>query len=168
MHDAESLSLQTLYTEHHGWLVQWLRRRLGNKDSAMDLAQDTFVRVMTKSDIPALKEPRVYLSVIAKHLLADHYRHNSLEQAYLDGLAALPEPQHPSPEARAIMLETLSAIDRMLDSLPEKVRCALLLSQLEGMRYEAIAVQLGVSLRTVKRYMEQGFEACLLAIHEQQ
>ncbi|WZB75780.1 sigma factor [Achromobacter insuavis] len=39
--------LKTLYAEHHGWLRSWLRRKLGCPEQAADLAQDTFLRVLT-------------------------------------------------------------------------------------------------------------------------
>ena len=40
-------ALHRLYSEHNGWLKGWLRVRLGNAADAADLAQDTFIRVMT-------------------------------------------------------------------------------------------------------------------------
>ncbi|MNW03931.1 putative RNA polymerase sigma factor FecI [compost metagenome] len=49
----------------------------------------------------------------------------------------------------------------MLDSLPAAVRRAFLLSQLEGLMYDASAARLDVSLASVKRYMKQAFLACL-------
>ena len=52
----------------------------------------------------------------------------------------------------------------MLDILAPKARQAFLLSQLEGLGYAEIALQLQVSERTIKRYMAQGFECCLLAM----
>lgn len=36
---------EALYTDHHGWLKNWLSRRLGNAADAADLAQDAFVRL---------------------------------------------------------------------------------------------------------------------------
>lgn len=165
---AETASVRSLYVEHHGWLVQWLRGRLYNNDCAQDLAQDTFLRVIRGCSLDQIKEPRAYLSVIAKRLVTDHFRRRSLEQAYLSALAVLPEQQHPSPEARALILETLTQIDAMLQTLSGNARRAFLLSQLEGMTYQDIAKHLAVSVRTVTRYIDQGFEACLLALHEQQ
>lgn len=43
----QSLSVETLYSEHHGWLQNWLSRRLGCPSLAADLAQDTFVRLLS-------------------------------------------------------------------------------------------------------------------------
>ena len=50
------------------------------------------------------------------------------------------------------------------DSLSDKARRAFLLSQLEGLTYDEIALRLEVSTRTVKRYMALAFEQCLLAM----
>ena len=69
-----------------------------------------------------------------------------------------------SVEARAILLETLEELDSLLDELPAKVRTAFLLSQLEGLSYEDIAAQMQISVRTVTRYMAQGFRQCLLVM----
>ncbi|MBA4288641.1 MAG: hypothetical protein C0439_06645 [Pseudomonas sp.] len=59
-------------------------------------------------------------------------------------------------------LETLQALDELLDGLPRPVRRAFLWSQLEGLGYREIAERLQVSERTVKRYMAQAYEHCLL------
>lgn len=160
---ASSLSIaETLYRSNQGWLRDWLRRRLNCSDSAADMAHDTFVRVLLKPEaLPHLREPRAYLTTIAKGLLHDHWRRRSLERAWLDALASLPQELAPSPEERLAVLQTLQQIDALLDGLAPKVRTAFVLSQLEGLGYAQIAQRLDVSERTVKRYMAQGFEACL-------
>lgn len=151
----------TLYSDHHSWLQGWLGKKLGNTFDAADLAQDTFTRILASRDITGLHEPRAYLTTVAKGLLINWYQRQALERAYLDALAILPEPEVPSVEQRYIILETLHEIDRMLDALPSKVKHAFLLSQIEGMKYEAIAQQIDVSLISVKRYMKQAFLHCL-------
>lgn len=159
--------LHRLYAEHNGWLNGWLRRQLGCNQRAADLAQDTFVRVMTKDqDVGAIREPRAYLHTIAKGLLINHWRRRQIEQAYLDALALQPEPVAPSPESQALIVETLLQVDAMLAQLPAKVRSAFLMSQLQGMTYAAIAIELGVSERMVKKYMAQAMLHCLLLVAE--
>jgi len=174
--DSSMQHVQSLYS-HHGWLLAWLRRKLGHVSGnaeAADLAQDTFVRIIvahkreqcgvqsSEQTMQALREPRAYLTTVASRVLFNHYRRLSLEQAYLQALDQLPEIHAPSPEERLLILETLNEIDAMLQALPGQARSAFLLSQLEGMSYADIAVKLNVSLRTVKRYMAQAFEECIM------
>lgn len=156
-------TLHDLYRDHRGWLEGWLRRRLGNRCDAADLSQDTFLRVLASSQrIADLQEPRAYLLTVGKRLLSNFYQRRSLEQAYLAALASMPEECVPSPEQRWLLLETLQALDELLDGLPRTVRRAFLWSQLEGLTYQQIAERLHVSERTIKRYMAQAYEHCLL------
>jgi RNA polymerase sigma-70 factor (ECF subfamily) len=149
------------YADHHGWLLACLRRKLGCVHSAADLAQDTFVRVLAREVTCDLREPRAFLTTVAHGLMVNHLRRRALEQAYLEALAAQGEALMPSPETRAMVIETLLQIDAMLAGLPAKARQAFLLSQLEGLRYAEIAQRLGVSLSMVKKYMLQAVTHCM-------
>ena len=149
---------------HRSWLETWLRRRLGNAWDAADLSQDTFLRVLASAQpLADIREPRAYLLTVGKRLLSNFHQRRSLERAYLDALAHLPEQHVPSPEQRWLLLETLQALDELLDGLKAPVRKAFLWSQLEGLGYAEIGTRLGVCERSVKRYMAQAYEHCLLA-----
>lgn len=154
------------YLAHQSWLLGWFRRKLPVTDQAADLVQDSFVSIITRSNeaLSDIREPRAYLTKVAQCILANYYQRQSLEDAYLSALAQLPEAYVISTEARLILLQTLHEIDAMLDALPVKVRHAFLLSQLEGLSYAEIGAQLQVSVRTIKRYMAQAFEHCLLCM----
>ncbi len=159
-------SLTQLYQHHHGWLYQLLRRKLGDAEYAADLAQDTFMRVLHADSLVEIREPRAYLSTIARGLMADMFRRRALEQAYLDALVAFPEPLTISPEQRLLVLETLMEIDRMLDGLGPRTRDIFLLAQLEGLTYPAIGQQLGVSITTVKKHMVRAMTHCLILLDD--
>lgn len=163
---ANDLSLRSavndLYCEHHGWLHTWLRKRLGSACDAADLTQDTFVRVIKARNALEIREPRPYLSRVAKGLLIDLFRRRSLEQSYLEVLACAPEWEQPSLEEQAIMLQALLDIDRMLDGLGAKVKQVFILSQFEGLTYPVIAERLGISPRTVNNHMAKAMEHCCL------
>ena len=163
---ANDLSLRSavdvLYSDHHSWLQGWLRKRLGNAFDAADLTQDTFVRVLKARSALDIREPRPYLSMIAKGLLIDLFRRRSLEQSYLEALAAMPQEQHPSLEEQAILLQALMEIDRLLLGLGPRIRQAFILSQFDGLTYPQITERLGVSVRTVNNHMAKAMEHCCL------
>lgn len=162
MSATPSHPLETLYREHSDWLAHWLRRRLGCSQQALDLAQDTFVRLLARdaARLDGLREPRAYLTTVARGLLIDHFRRNELERAYLEALALQPQAQAPSPEQRQLVLETLLEVDRMLDGLSAKARAAWLYSRLDGLSHTEIAAQLGVSASRVRQYLAEAARRC--------
>ncbi|KAB8053171.1 sigma-70 family RNA polymerase sigma factor [Janthinobacterium rivuli] len=154
--------LSTLYSEHHGWLYGWLRGKLGNRAEAADLAQDTFLRLLGKREAAPLREPRGYLATIARGLLIDRYRRQALEQAYMEALAQQAEPVSACAETHAIIIETLLAIDRLLDRLGARTRAIFLLAQIEELSHADISQRLGVSLPTVKKHLVRAYTECLM------
>lgn len=158
-------NLAELYKSHHGWLHAWLRRKLGCTHNAADLAQDTFVRVLARADLPDIREPRAYLVTIAGGLVANHWRRQALEQAYIEALATQPEPLAPSPETRELILETLAEVARLLDGLSPRVREIFLLSQLDGLTYPRIAEQLGITVNVVQKAMTRAVAHCYRALY---
>jgi RNA polymerase sigma-70 factor (ECF subfamily) len=163
-HAEARQQIDTLYSEHHGWLAKWLSHKLNCRNLGADLAHDTFLRVLTARLPQDLREPRAYLTTIAKGLLNTHLRRRKLEQAYLEALLTLPEPVQPSPEERLAVLETLAEIDGILDRLPAKAKQVFLLAQLDGLSYADICALLNLSLSTVKRHMVLAFQRCLAAL----
>lgn len=163
---SPEFAVQTLYSNHHGWLHTWLRSRLGNAADAADLAQDTFVRLLQRTERLELKSPRAFLRTIAQGLVIDHWRREEIERAYLESIAHLPPAQAPDTEAQALILELLEAIARMLEGLKPKVRRAFLLAQCEGLTYKQIAEQMGISLRSVERYVADALYHCYVLRYE--
>lgn len=158
--------IATLYNEHQPWLVNWLRKRTGCSQQAADFAQDTFLRVLlAERRMPvavALNEPRHFLVTIAKRVMVDSFRRQSVERAYLELLAQQPDEFEISAEERLVVLQTLQALDHMLDGLGVKAKAAFLMSQLQGLTYPQIAEQLQVSVSSVTKYMARATEHCLL------
>ena len=154
-----------LYRDHRGWLLGWLRRSVNCPQRAEDLSQDTFVRLLGRPDLHALREPRALLSTIARGLLIDHFRRSALESSYLKELAQLPENLQPSPEEQTLALDALRHIDRLLGQLSSKARAAFLYNRLDGLSHAEIAERLGVSVSRVRQYLAQGLRQCYIALY---
>jgi RNA polymerase sigma-70 factor (ECF subfamily) len=170
MNDAATLEL--LYHDHHGWLLGWLRRRLGCPQHAADLAQDTFTRLLHAQrrdigfDALTLREPRAFLTTTATRLLIDDARRRAIERSYLEALSVQSEFAFaPPPETLVMVVETLSGIARLLDGLPERPRTAFLMYRLEGLKQNEIAQRLGVSPTRVKQYVAQVMMHCYAVEH---
>jgi len=156
---------ERLYREHHGWLFRWLRRRMRCPERAADIAQDTFCRVLTGGPSTRPREPRAYLTRIATRLLIDHSRRERIERAYREAAALLAAEHAVAPSAERVseVLDTLAAIARMLEGLPDRPRRAFLMSRLDGCRHDEIGAELGVSVSMVKKYIARALVHCYYA-----
>lgn len=152
--------LGVLYSQNRQWLLGWLCKRLGCNHRAADLVQDTFMRLLKRDEWQQAREPKAYLMTVAKRVLIDHWRHQRIEDAYLEALQHLPVADAPSPETQHQLLALLIEIDRRLDGLPEITRRAFLYAQLDGMTYAEISEQLNISISTVKRHLIQAASRC--------
>lgn len=153
---ALDLEFVHCYGSHLDWLTNWFQRRLSCNGLAYELAQDVFVRLYEQRQrMPLIREPKAWLTTVAHGLLVNHYRRADLEKAYLAAIASLPSGYAPSPEQKAMLLETLIELDGCLANLPCKARKAFLMAQLEGEKLQDIALELGISLSMVKKYMAQ-------------
>jgi len=154
-------SIHRIYLQHNHWLVHWLTKKLDCPHHAFDLSQDTFMRIIAKGNAGRIEQPRAYLTTIAKGLLVNWYRRQSLERSYLESLALSPELSTLSSEDYHLVFEALNEIDNALDKLKPAVKQAFLLAQIEGLKYQQIADHMDISLITVKRYMKQALVQCL-------
>ncbi|QLF93339.1 sigma-70 family RNA polymerase sigma factor [Pseudomonas sp. ABC1] len=163
---SQQRALHQLYEQHNDWLRGWIRKRLDCSEQSADLTHDTFLQVLLRRKASELREPRAYLSSIARSLLIDRFRRRALEQAYLEALASRPEALQPSPEAHSLVIETLLEIDSMLDELGPRGREIFLMAQLDGMSLVGIGQHLGISTNTVRKHFVRAMARCLLLVED--
>ncbi|MNU47449.1 putative RNA polymerase sigma factor FecI [compost metagenome] len=160
--EGVSHDIERLYGNHHGWLLAWVNWRLGNAADAADLAHDAFVRLLTRPcHFDDARQARSYLRKMADGMCIDLWRRRNLEQAWLETLAAQPEPTASSAEQQAIVLEALGEIDAMLRELPPKVAHAFVMAVACEMTDQEVADILNVSSRMVRKYIAQAMLCCM-------
>ncbi len=158
---GDTTAVAVAYQEHHAWLLGLLRRQLGvgQQADAWDLVQDTFERLMRQSYLEkASSWNRSYLATVAKRLLIDRHRRRALETAYLEALAAQPEPVAPSAEMLAQVAQQLLAVCKVLDRMPARMRRVFLLARIEGHAFETIGGMLDVSVNVVQKDLIQAWQ----------
>ncbi|TSH93916.1 sigma-70 family RNA polymerase sigma factor [Verticiella sediminum] len=159
-------SLDTLYREHHAWLVKLLLRKLDSREGAADIAHDTFEHLLRQgSALQALREPRAYLTAVAQRLAISQHRRQILEHAYLQALQAQPEALAPPPETRLMIMQALETICRVLEGLSPRTRTIFLLSRLDGLSHLEIAAALHISPKAVQKAISQVLQHCYAVIY---
>jgi RNA polymerase sigma-70 factor (ECF subfamily) len=151
---------EVLVRRYQARLVSHVTRMVGNRDDAMDLSQEIFLRVFQALDRfnPAYKFS-TWLFRIAGNAAIDHLRKRrirtvSLEPADPESAGAPFPPEQRStgldPYGELRNLQRGDAIARAIDDLPPDFRELIALRHFAGLSYEEIAAAKNMPLGTVK------------------
>lgn len=131
-----------------GPLYRYLNRLSGDPALASDIAQDTFIRLYQRGEMP--DNFRAWLVAVSRNLFRDERRRSSRRRQLLDRRA--PESTlgdaSPAPDEQLLSDERRQAVRHALADLPERDRELLLLRH-EGFSYRDLAVALGLTESSV-------------------
>ncbi|MEG0862050.1 MAG: sigma-70 family RNA polymerase sigma factor [Pseudomonas sp.] len=159
--DQDNRSLTLLYQRHRSELLAFLTRRVRCRETARDLLQDAFVRLM-HSERGEVGNLRAFLYRIANNLSIDHARRSQV-RGVNDEQALEKLLNETSPERSAVAGNTLDHLERLIDCLPSPTREVFLLARVEQLSYKDIAARLGLDPRAVERHLNKALSHCAAA-----
>lgn len=145
-------ALATLFEHHHARVYRFCLRIIGNRQTAEDLVQDVFMRMLkyraTFRDDLAFAP---WMFRIARNACTDHLRRVAREGSpYGPGAASIEDLPAADDGAERADDDRAELMRRALLSLPLERREVLVLSRYEFKSYEEIAHALGCSVGAVK------------------
>ncbi len=161
-------AMEALVDRHHGALIRYFFVQSRSRETAEDLAQEVWVRVVRhREDYEARARFQTYLFHIARNLWIDRYRSlraaprevsADAEVASEDGgegstLAALLPGREQDPGERASVSEEADRVRAEVERLPEDLRAVFELGEVREMRYADVSRILGIPVGTVKSRM---------------
>jgi len=157
--EGDEMACADLVAEHQRMVVQLAMNLLGDRDEALDLSQEVFLRVFrTIHRFRGQSSLRTWIYRIAVNQARNRHRfwrrRHRADQVSLD--------QHISthgdflaggqdtPDRVLAQKELAARIERALGELPFDQRTAIVLREVDGLSYDEIAYSLGVAVGTVK------------------
>lgn len=136
-------------------IAHFLARLVGDADHALDLAQETFVRVYEhRFRYRPGTSFRAWIFTIATNLARNHNRwkqRHPTERFEHHGLPAVDPPDtRPQPDRETEGRDLSAVVSKAIAGLPEDFRVALILNEYEGMSHEQIGRIIGRSAKAVE------------------
>jgi len=164
-----------LVGEHQRMVVQLAVNLLNDRDEAMDVSQEVFLRVFrTIHRFRGQSSLRTWIYRIAVNQTRNRHRfwrrRHRADQVSLDEhVAAHGEflsGGESTPDQVLAQKELAGRLQHALDSLPFDQRTAIVLREIDGLSYEEIAFSLGIAIGTVKSRLTRARHALRLELRE--
>ena len=159
---GDELAFQEIVRRYRNLITNFVYRMLNDYDRAVDLAQETFLRVFMNAErYQANYSFSTYIYRIASNLAISELRQRKRRRlvpipTFTSDKDAgeveidLPDTRQTRADDSMIEDERRRAVGRAISSLPEKYRTVVILRDIEGKSYEEISEVLGLSDGTVK------------------
>ena len=164
-----------LVGEHQRMVIQLAMNLLGDRDEAVDLSQEVFLRVFrTIHRFRGQSSLRTWIYRIAVNQARNKHRfwrrRHRADQVSLDEhLASHGEfvsDGDATPERVLAQKELAARLQTALDRLPFDQRTAIVLREIDGLSYDEIAFSLGLAIGTVKSRLTRARQALRLELNE--
>jgi len=148
--DGDSRAWAQLYRRTYRSIYRRLRYLVGDPDLAEDLAQEVYVQAAASlARLDAQTSFSTWLHAIALNLTRKHWRSRRNTRTAHDRLTAIHEVQAPGAgvdvEAQAEKRRRVAALYEVLGELPDTLREAFVLRDLERLSAQQAAQQLGIT-----------------------
>ena len=148
-------------------LLGFLSRRVADKGTAADLAQESYARLYAaRASGTVVENPRALLYRTARNLVIDQHRHDAVRAAVEmpvpsgQSLPDAPAPRGSEPEAAVASRQVMAAVVETIEALPPRCREAFVLSRFEGLSHADVARRMGVSTKMVEQHIKLALTAC--------
>lgn len=149
----------TFYQQYQSQLIRRITRLVGCRETAADLAQEAYIRLLGQRDLSNILSLSAYLFRIAHNLAMDHQRDptNKIEYLLLD--ETLPCPLLPPHEIASLRQQCRLLLDTIA-AMPPGCRDVFLLRKVDELSYSEISHRLNISEKTVQRRLVQAMLRC--------
>ena len=154
-HRPKSLA-ERVYEEYGPELERFLGRRASCAEDARDLAQNVYLRLMQLPREEVVRNPQAFMYRIARNI-AHEFRLRDRRSPVVFDSQRVDEVDARDAETESVdpayRLDLERKTQRLLDELPDNYQACLLLRKRHGLTPEEIARELGLTKKTVQRYL---------------
>lgn len=157
--DHPSTCVSDLFLDHRETLVHTLFRMVGCRQTAEDLAQEAYIRVMSAAEDQHVTYLKAFLNQTARNLALDHLRKAKVRartdcpDADAETVTEIPASE-PTPEQEVVAQQDVERLFEALAGLSERRRQILILHKLHHWPYERIAGHIGISRSAVEKNVQ--------------
>jgi RNA polymerase sigma-70 factor (ECF subfamily) len=153
--EGDQQAFTVLFDAYYQRLGAYVLKVTDSRDATEEIVQEVFIKVWEKREIlPTIDSVKAYLFVLSKHRALDYLR--MVARKRLQEISLIHEMKEANSllESSSTTEEYSLIIEKVITELPPQQQRVYQLSRYEKLKYEEIAVLMGISKETVKKHMQ--------------
>jgi RNA polymerase sigma-70 factor (ECF subfamily) len=152
---GDEAAFAAIMRRHKGWMYQFIRRYVADRDDAYDVLQESFVSAWgALSRFDTERPLEAWLRRIALNKCRDRARRNAVRWAALRVLGyastTAQNDSTPAADAAAGVDQALRRLEGAIAKLPRQLKEPLVLTMLEGLSHKEAGALLGINVKAVE------------------
>ncbi|MBK7649799.1 MAG: RNA polymerase sigma-70 factor [Flammeovirgaceae bacterium] len=147
-------AFEMIFRTYYQPLCRYAYSFLQDKEEAEEVVQSSFITVWDKRNSLTIETSvKSYLYRMVRNGCLNVIKHEKVKQQHVAHELAVMEVSHESVSQKVQAAELETKISEAIKTLPEQCRLVFQLSRFEELKYQEIADQLQISIKTVENHM---------------
>lgn len=147
------VSVNRIWDEFSVPLKSFIKKRIHSEQDADDILQEVFIKIYNNIEkLQDDKKIHAWIYTITRNTITDYYRKNNNSKA----IELIEDIKKDEEQDLTVINEIAACVKVMIDSLPEKYKQAILLTEFHDVTQKELAVRMSISLSGAKSRVQRG------------
>jgi len=152
---GDQRAFTVLFDAYYQHLGAYVYKVTESKETAEEIVQEVFIKIWEKREVLTdIDSFRAYLFILSKNKTLDHLRAIAKKRMQQVSLLQQTKEESYTIDSASPMEEYNLIIEKAVAKLPPQQQKVYYLSRYEKLKYEEIAIHMGISKETVKKHMK--------------
>ena len=157
--NADNGEFDRIYIDHYPALLQYAYTMLKDRVLAEEMVHQVFLKILEKGgQINVHTSLKAYLYRAAHNECLNYFKHQKVKQAHQEYAVAEYGAASESASGSLQYKELEKRMHIAINELPEQCRTVFQMSRFEELKYAEIALQLGISIKTVENQISKALK----------
>jgi RNA polymerase sigma-70 factor, ECF subfamily len=151
---SSETEFERLFKDHFKSLYSYAFTIIKDEAAAEEIVQNVFYKIWEKNKQPGIQTSvTAYLYKAVYHDSLNYLKHLKVRAQYKSRVMHQHKEEGPPASGKLMLKELEEKLRDAMNSLPEQCRTIFQMSRFDGLKYQDIASELGISVKTVENQM---------------
>lgn len=165
--EGNQIAFEMIFKTYYKLLCHYAHSFLNDKNEAEEVVQTTFIKIWEKkNELSVQSSLKAYLYSMVRNGCLNVIKHEKVKQLHAKWHVQETERSRELVEEKVLSNDLESKIYLAMKALPEQCRLVFQLSRFEELKYQEIADQLQISVKTVENQMGKALKIMRVQLKE--